>query len=267
MHLKCNNSTTVPFACPKWLALTGSHLRTVCSITLSRKACSTRSTSTMAKDRTLAIWTMRFASVDWDRIAAFSELSLSSLSEDYVTVFVFCRLTRTVFKMAVTDPNVDGLNEQCFEVENGVTTGRSEDYLFIPAAVVELPDDPLNPTGATRRIRATRYCGTSLTKAIGSLVSSPPGPFQLIFNSDRQYYDNLEVGFRFQYSIVWEKWNWLDFFLLNLPLPSQHWIVFAVAFLLGHDRIKISILPNTDFFYLFFSLSTHSAMYFIFVQM
>jgi hypothetical protein len=117
--------------------------------------------------------------------------------------------------MGITNdsPDIDGINEQCFETENGITSGRSEDYIFIPAAIVDLPplkdDDPSNPTttiqppnNSIRRVRATRFCGSSLTRALGVLESSPPGPFQIIFNSDREYYPNLEIGFRFQYKIV-----------------------------------------------------------------
>jgi hypothetical protein len=111
--------------------------------------------------------------------------------------------------MGITNqsPDVDGINEQCFEVENGITVGRSEDYLFIPSAVVDMPplndpNNPNNPPGPNRRVRASRFCGSSLTRAIGFLESSPPGPFQFIFNSDREYTPNLEIGFRFQYKIV-----------------------------------------------------------------
>jgi hypothetical protein len=112
--------------------------------------------------------------------------------------------------MGITNdgPDVDGINEQCFEVENGITAGRSEDYLFIPSATVLFPpvNDPNNPNvppvNGNRRVRASRFCGSSLTKAIGMLESSPPGPFQIVFNSDREYYPNLEIGFRFQYKIV-----------------------------------------------------------------
>lgn len=101
--------------------------------------------------------------------------------------------------MAITDPTARGINGDCFEVE-GQTPGRSEDYLMIPSAVVNLPD-PNNP-GTTILVRANRFCGTSLEGATEAVVSAPPGPFQLIFNSDHQYHPDNEVGFRFQYKIV-----------------------------------------------------------------
>lgn len=92
----------------------------------------------------------------------------------------------------------EGFDLDCFQREDP-TIGRSEDYLFIPSAVVVIPrtDDPL----ARRTVRATRFCGAGLASAIGPLVSSPPGPFQMIFNSDNIYNGN-ELGFSFQYRIV-----------------------------------------------------------------
>lgn len=70
------------------------------------------------------------------------------------------------------------------------TIGRSEDYLFIPNA----------RTDGAPPILARLFCGRSLNAKI--VTSSPPGPFMLGFNSDRQYAEAEEVGFRMQYEIV-----------------------------------------------------------------
>lgn len=105
------------------------------------------------------------------------------------------------------DPNIDGVNDECFEPERLTTTGRSEDFLFVPHATVDFPPlpstDPLvPPQNGNRRLRATRFCGQSLNKALGPITSSPPGPFSVTFNADDQYFPTSEIGFRMQYQIV-----------------------------------------------------------------
>ena len=106
------------------------------------------------------------------------------------------------------DPDVDGVNDECFEPERLTTTGRSEDFLFVPHALVDFPAPPANasdllpPQNGNRRLRATRFCGQSLNKALGPIVSTPPGPFSISFNADDQYYPGIEIGFRMQYQIV-----------------------------------------------------------------
>lgn len=81
-----------------------------------------------------------------------------------------------------------GFNEDCLSPIP--TLQRSEDFLFIPNAETnEVP-----PT------RARLFCGQSLNSNIVS--SSPPGPFIVTFNSDREYLPSEEIGFRMQYEIV-----------------------------------------------------------------
>jgi hypothetical protein len=121
------------------------------------------------------------------------------------------RLTRTFFQIGITnpDPDIDGVNDECFEPERLTTTGRSEDFLFIPHAIVDFPALPFNasdpqapPQNGNRRLRASRFCGQSLNKALGAVISTPPGPFSIAFNADDQYYPGIEIGFRMQYQIV-----------------------------------------------------------------
>lgn len=107
------------------------------------------------------------------------------------------------------DPNIDGVNDDCFEPERLTTTGRSEDFLFVPHAAVDFPplpgdasDPQIPPQNGNRRLRATRFCGQSLNRALGPVTSTPPGPFSVTFNADDQYYAGLEIGFRMQYQIV-----------------------------------------------------------------
>lgn len=107
------------------------------------------------------------------------------------------------------DPNIDGINDECLEPDFLATTGRSEDYLFVPHAIVDFPpqalnntQDPLPPQNGKRTLRASRFCGQSLNKALGPVVSTPPGPFSVTFNSDSEYFPGNEIGFRMQYKIV-----------------------------------------------------------------
>lgn len=96
------------------------------------------------------------------------------------------RLITTTFVLNTGNPANAGLNEDCLDQIQ--TSRRSEDYLSIPNAVT---------SDATR---ARLFCGRSLTSQ--TVTSSPPGPFTLVFNSDREYAQAEEIGFRMQYEIV-----------------------------------------------------------------
>lgn len=92
-------------------------------------------------------------------------------------------------------PPMQGFDQDCFQMD-GATTGRSEDYLFIPSAEVSMPPAGLNI------VRATRFCGTSLMDAISPVVvTAPRGQFQIIFNSDTAF-NGGELGFKFDYTIT-----------------------------------------------------------------
>lgn len=105
--------------------------------------------------------------------------------------------------MAVFNPaaNLNGLDDDCFE-QSGITQARTEDYLFIPQATIELPGDPAGTPN--EMFRANRFCGSSIMRAVGGKVnSSPAGPFQLFFNSDKEFdVPLLEIGFRLNYKIL-----------------------------------------------------------------
>jgi len=101
------------------------------------------------------------------------------------------RLTTTFFRMNNGNPNNPGFNEDCLSAAN--TPQRSEDFLFIPNAETDT-----TPTESSTRARL--FCGRSLNSRI--VTSSPPGPFVITFNSDRNYLASEEIGFRMQYDIV-----------------------------------------------------------------
>lgn len=108
--------------------------------------------------------------------------------KEYFYMNKYFRLVPTFFRMNSGNPTSGGFNEDClFPI---TTPQRSEDYLFIPNAET----DEVPPT------RARLFCGQSMNSRI--ITSTPPGPFMITFNSDKEYSQTEEIGFRMRYEIV-----------------------------------------------------------------
>lgn len=84
-----------------------------------------------------------------------------------------------------------GFDEDCLSTVP--STGRSEDYLFIPGSQVVIGTVPL---------RVDKFCGTSLMAT--TVTSTIPGPIVMYFNADSLYEGKQkpEIGFRMYYEII-----------------------------------------------------------------